>query len=168
VILILATGSFLVAGCGSRQVTQEELDGLARSYPEPLYYAGREFEGLPLTYASREDADQVLFVYGDCTPGDDSGCSPPVQIQIFPYDYSAGTWKQVVDCRRLPPLRGVLSVRLDGRMLFTGRTMIKLYARGAGEEKRLAHALRPLAGTPTRTLPPPDADVAAEVKTACP
>jgi hypothetical protein len=110
----------------------------------------------------------VLFVYGDCTPGDDSGCSPPIEIQIFPSGYSAGTWKQVVDCRRLPPLRGVLSVRLDGRMLFTGRTMIKLYARGPDEEERLAQALRPLTGTPTGSLPPPDAEVSAEVTAACP
>lgn len=61
-----------------------------------LYNAGASVDGLPLTAVQRVDAapnplepvraDAFTFVYGNCTvtPGDEGGCAPPVQIQIWP------------------------------------------------------------------------------------
>jgi hypothetical protein len=52
----------------------------------PLYYAGDEVDGLPLTAVLRRDdgADYVSFVYGDCTPSSDGGCAPPAEVQVWP------------------------------------------------------------------------------------
>jgi hypothetical protein len=59
----------------------------ARAFDEfPLYYAGDEVDGLPLTAVLRRDdvADYVSFVYGDCTPSSDGGCAPPAEVQVWP------------------------------------------------------------------------------------
>jgi hypothetical protein len=59
----------------------------ARAFEEfPLYYAGEEVDGLPLTAVLRRDegADYVSFVYGECTSSSDSGCAPPVEVQVWP------------------------------------------------------------------------------------
>jgi hypothetical protein len=52
----------------------------------PLYYAGEEVDGLPLTPILRRDAaaNYVSFVYGDCMPGSDGGCAPPAEVQVWP------------------------------------------------------------------------------------
>ena len=73
----------------------------ARSFEEfPLYFAGDEVDGLSLAAVLRRDegADYVSFVYGECSPTSDSGCAPPVEVQVWPadvrhagsYDASAG------------------------------------------------------------------------------
>ena len=63
----------------------------------PLVYAGEEFEGMPLTTCMRRQTpatnygvpatDQVIFVYGTCTPdlsSPDPSCAPPLQIHVYP------------------------------------------------------------------------------------
>lgn len=59
--------------------------GAAREFDRyPLYWAGEEFEGVPLVHVdARPDSDIVTFVYGDCDPPPEGGCSPPLQIQIM-------------------------------------------------------------------------------------
>ena len=59
--------------------------GAARAYDRfPLYWVGEEFEGLPLVHVdARPESDIVAFVYGDCDPPPEGGCSPPLQIQIM-------------------------------------------------------------------------------------
>jgi hypothetical protein len=70
--------------------------GEARSFDEfPLFYAGDEVDGLPLTAVLRRDdgADYVSFVYGDCTPGSDAGCAPPAEVQVWRRaDRNAGSY----------------------------------------------------------------------------
>jgi hypothetical protein len=59
----------------------------ARAFEEfPLYYAGEEVDGLPLTAVLRrtDSANYVSFVYGDCTPSSDGGCAPPAEVQVWP------------------------------------------------------------------------------------
>lgn len=62
----------------------------------PLLYLGDEFEGMPLTTCERAHTrptnygipatDQVIFVYGTCTPigGIDASCEPPLQVHVYP------------------------------------------------------------------------------------
>src|SRR5215218_1771870 len=60
----------------------------------PLYSAGDTFEGMALRAISRRDdapapaetvrADYVGFIYGDCVAIDESGCAPPLEIQVWP------------------------------------------------------------------------------------
>jgi hypothetical protein len=40
------------------------------------YWLGASFEGLPLTAMPGRS-----FIYGDCDPGPDSGCAPPLEVQ---------------------------------------------------------------------------------------
>jgi hypothetical protein len=151
-------------GCssGDAPVTNAELERLARAPGPPLYYAGRSFAGLALTHAESEGGGRALFVYGACEIEDPDGilgpeggsCSPPVQIQVFPFDPKQ--WRLAAGCYRRPPLRGVPTVRHDGLILLTARTVVKIYARGPAEDRRVARALRSLDGSvgPGAGLPP--------------
>ena len=59
-----------------------------------LYWLGDSFEGLPLAAVTRRTdarvdgesvrADFVGFVYGDCVARDESGCAPPLEVQVWP------------------------------------------------------------------------------------
>lgn len=139
-----------------------------------LYYAGRSFAELALTHAESEGGGRALFVYGSCEIDDPDGilgpeggsCSPPVQIQVFPFD--PDQWRLAAGCFRRPPLRGVPTVRHDGLVLFTARTVVKIYARGPAEDRRVAQALRSLDGSVGQgvSLPPP-AFHAETALTAC-
>jgi hypothetical protein len=155
-------------GCGSgdEPVTDAELERLARASGPRLYYAGRSFAGLPLTHAESGGGGRALFVYGTCEVEDPDGilgpeggsCSPPVQIQVFPFDPQQ--WGLAAECFAQPTLRGVPTVRHDGLVLFTARTVVKIYARGSAEDRRVAEALRSLDGSVGQdvSLPPPSFD----------
>jgi hypothetical protein len=85
VVAVLVLAGVGSAGYGepapSAQFTLED----ARAFDDyPLLFAGDRVEGLPLvTVLRRSDtADFVSFVYGDCTPDDDMGCAPPLEIQV--------------------------------------------------------------------------------------
>lgn len=47
--------------------------------PGELFWFGPYFAGLQVTHASAYPAKS--FIYGDCEPEGDGGCSPPVQVQ---------------------------------------------------------------------------------------
>ena len=169
----VAVGLLPACSLGSVVPRGEDVEGKltsARSAPGPtLYYLGREFAGLPLTDLAAETPGRALFVYGTCElPKGEGGCAPPIQVQIFPFDPHA--WRGAAGCRRLRPLRGVPTVRHDGLVLVTGRTVVKLYARSPREDRAAARALhavnraRPLVAD---ALPPPPRHVAALIDTAC-
>jgi hypothetical protein len=139
----------LAGGCGSRGYVTvphgEDIEGglaKARASGFPIYYAGRSFAGLPLTDVELDGPDRALIAYGTCRialPAD-GGCSVPVQIQHFPF--KPGDWRLAIDCHRRPSLLGVPTVRHDGLVLFTERQVVKIYARSASEDRRVALALR--------------------------
>jgi hypothetical protein len=166
VLVLVLSGGALGCSSGDAPVADAELERLASSRPS-LYYAGRSFAGLALTHAESGGGGRGLFVYGSCEIDDPDGilgpeggsCSPPVQIQVFPFDPQQ--WSLAARCYRRSPLRGVPTVRHDGLVLFTARTVVKIYARSAAEDGRVAQALRSLNGSvgPRESLPPPDFDV---------
>lgn len=165
-LLALASG---VSGCASddRPVDDATLERLADASGPASYYAGRSFAGLPLTHAESAGAGRAFFVYGSCEIDDPDGffgpeggsCSPPVQIQVFRFD--ANQWRLAAGCYSRPSLRGVPTVRHDGLVLFTARTVVKIYARSPAEERRVARELRSLDGRVQTgaDLPPPAFDV---------
>jgi hypothetical protein len=170
VALVLALAH---AGSGPAGETRSAKDVSAarealRGFDEyPLYDAGERFDGLPLVAVLRRDdtARFVSFVYGDCTAGDDAGCAPPAEVQVWPacrrnlafYDSSDGDGA----VPQLAVVRGVTAG------LFDDGTRLELETRGAtvvvfGDSRarvlRLANALQALdgsvhAGAP---LPPPE------------
>jgi hypothetical protein len=166
----------LLAGCaGHGDITVprgQDVDGgleRARSSPVAFYFAGRRFAGLPLTDVELEGPGRAVFAYGTCVipRGQEGGCAVPVQIQNFPFE--AGNWRLAVGCHRLPSLRGVPTVRHDGLVLLTRRTVVKIYARNAAEDRRVALALRDVRRPERkgRPLPAPAPGVTQPVGSVC-
>jgi hypothetical protein len=123
-----------------------------------FYFAGRKFNGLRLTAAEYEGwHDGGFFAYGTCTipAGQEGGCSPPVQIQIFRFD--PGQWGRAVGCHREESLLGVPTVRHDGLVLLSKGAVVKIYARTRAEDRRVARSLRNIdrPKRPLRLLPKP-------------
>src|SRR5437764_5111421 len=149
VIALLVLGIPLLVGCrGSAAIVpaqrdiDEQIDKM-RASARPFYFAGREFNGLPLTAAKYQGwRDGGFFAYGTCTipPGQDGGCSPPAQIQIF--RFTPGQWRRAVGCHREDSLLGVPTVRHDGLVLLSKGAVVKIYARNRAEDRLLARSLR--------------------------
>jgi hypothetical protein len=173
--VVAAGACAFVVGCGRGEITVpqgKDIEGglqRARSSAVPVYFLGREFAGLPLTDVQVEGRGRAYFAYGTCViPGGiDGGCSVPVQIQVSPFDQRA--WRRAVGCHRRPMLRGVLTVRHDGLVLFTRQSVVKVYARSAAEDRRAALALRDVRHPEQvpRRLPQPPDDVVRLVRTVC-
>ncbi len=94
-------GSAAPASAGQATWTIED----AKAFMDfPVYWLGESYEGLPLTKIVRgkgelelhpqvaaivgQDVmkeDSLGFIYGDCDPGADGGCVPPLVVSIEPY-----------------------------------------------------------------------------------
>jgi hypothetical protein len=166
----------LLTGClGHDAVTvphgKDVEQGLARARASSVsfYFAGPRFAGLPLTDAEVERPGRAFFAYGTCVipAGQEGGCSVPVQIQNFPFE--PHLWRRAVGCRRRPELLHVPTVRHDGLVLLTGRTVVKIYARSPAEDERVALSLRDVEHPRTvlRRLPPPPPSVRALQASVC-
>ena len=128
-----------------------------------LYFAGDRIEGLPLTAVLHRtgSADFVSFVYGDCMPDDDSGCAPPVEVQVWPACrrhlalYGAFTPSERVTIRGVPAAVADGGTRLE---LHTGRSTVVVFAESRARAERVVGALRALDTTSARSvsLPPPN------------
>ena len=173
-VLALAVLVAALVGCMSRgDITLpsgghvEEGLADARASAIPLYYVGSGFRGLPLTHVEVESAGRALFAYGTCVipaAQTDGGCAVPIQIQIFPFDPKQ--WRLAVGCLRRPSLRGVPTVRHDGLVLFTRRTVVKIYARNPAEDRQVALALRDVRTDRRSQLLPPPTRSARELQVA--
>ena len=170
-MLLLGLGVAAAGWLGKRplEVDEEALAGLQRTDGEPIYWAGRSFEGYPLT-AVDPVGDEVMLAYGDCEIEDqgwfqEGGCAVPVSISHRPIH----TWNPNV-YRRVngapwgcgDPIRGAPTSRGDGINLYTGGWEVTLYATSPEQTVRLAEALRPLNGPggPGDPLRHPAIDVA--------
>jgi len=175
VIALVAVALLVPAGCGDRDYVTvphgKDIEGRlarARRASFPIYYAGRSFAGQALSDLELDLPGRALVSYGTCRialPAE-GGCTVPVQIQHFPF--KPGDWRLAVDCHRRPSLLGVPTVRHDGLVLFTGRELVKIYARNASEDRRVALALRRVSDNKrVRRLPQPDASVAELQREVC-
>ncbi|MGH9033509.1 MAG: hypothetical protein ACRDZV_15400 [Acidimicrobiia bacterium] len=138
-----------------------------RSFDEyPLYDAGPRVDGLPLAAVVRRDdtADFVSFVYGDCVAGDDAGCAPPAEVQVWPACrrslalYEPAAAGGVVPERAI--VRGVEAGLFDEGTrleLETRRATIVVFGDTRARVLRIANALRALDGSvrAEAPLPPP-------------
>jgi hypothetical protein len=169
----LAVALTLTGSIGCEQALQEVPRGTAQEADVreaagkarmPIYFLGEAFAGLPLTDVHGGERGATV-VYGRCKlPRGEGGCAPPIQIQHFAFA-SAG-WSNAVGCRGRPSLRGVPTVRHDGLVLVTRDGLVKIYARGPAEDRRVALALR-RPGERAGPLPPPTAAEAVAVRNVC-
>jgi hypothetical protein len=149
---VAALGLALATGCASD--SEADIDKL-RASSEPRYWLGEEFEGLPLTHA-----DDRLIVYGDCDPGPDAGCSPPLELQHWalgerhPSQFTEAPGR-LADCRR-GTLEGTLVAAFSttgGLEVYLGRTVLVVFAESQ-RAMRAVKSLRRLNG-PQRLPEPP-------------
>jgi hypothetical protein len=166
----------VLATAGGRAPESSPMLARARAFGEfPLYYASERVDGLPLTAVLQRDdtATFVSFVYGDCTPGDDAGCAPPAEIQVWPacrrnlafYDGSPATGSVATTIRGVPALTLDDGTHLE---LQTGRSTVVVFADSSTRALRVAQALRSLNGSvPLGASLPQPAPGALEDKPTC-
>lgn len=141
----------------------------------PLYAPGEDFEGLPLRVITRRSdphvpgeriaADYVGFVYGDCVAGDERGCAPPLEVQVWPACVrSLSSYELTPAGEPLPyeasMVRGVPAAYFEEGLrleLYTGNVTIVIFGVDAGHVDRAAAALRAVNAVASRErlLPPP-------------
>ena len=156
-------------GCGDEERRAPrgpvELAQLRRFDGFPLYWLGRSFDGLPLTYAedvksqlAAPSSPGVAIEYGDCTlPEGEGGCVAPLSITI----HCAERVERYDTKTRRVRIRGVPGrvVGPDGLELYTGPVIVSIGGDG-GRARAVAEALRPLnaRASARRRLPPPTFD----------
>jgi hypothetical protein len=131
-----------------------------------LYSLGSSFDGLPLTTVIRRcdnpssngSANYVSYIYGSCEPQGDSGCAPPIEVQVWPScERTAADYGSGLD---LSQRRGVPSAVAGGGIeLYTGGSTVVIFAQGQSQAERAADAVQPMSrdGTPA-SFPPPTSD----------
>jgi hypothetical protein len=150
----------LAAGCGD---DDSDLSRARDFRAYSLYYLGDSFEGEKLTLAPKRYTNS--FIYGDCEAESDAGCAPPIELQF----------KSICDLNPLYvrtngrrdfaiprgsgyfEIRGALAQTVDGTLLYTGRTTIKIYTDEEHSVRDIVASLRPVTGPANlgRDLPPP-------------
>lgn len=151
---LLASVVALAAGDGGGPDGRLSLEE-ARSFTGfPLFYAGQEVDGLPLTAILRRDdgADYVSFVYGDCTPVSDAGCAVPAEVQVWESaDRNAGSYDR--SAPGSPPLerttiRGRPAALVgDGALeIYTDESTVVVFAGTRERRLAIARALRCVRG----------------------
>lgn len=95
----------------------------------PLYWLGPSFGDWKLSSAAAppSPSSPASFIYGDCTPESDSGCAPPLEVQITPLcpHLRSATSNPVWHRRRV---RGAPVGRFGGPVLFSRRAQVKVFA----------------------------------------
>jgi hypothetical protein len=124
----------------------------ARDFREfRLFYLGDKFRAQELTYvgSARDNRKRTRFsfIYGDCTPGPDSGCAPPYEVQ----SYSACSRNLAVQSGPRPArrksIRGAAVYEYsDGEFfdmleVYTGRTTVVVFAPTAAKARRVVRSL---------------------------
>jgi hypothetical protein len=141
-----------------------------------LYSAGGSFEGLPLVAITRRldpplseigvpltvRANFVSHIYGDCEATSDSGCAPPLQIQVWPACernlsvYPTDDWFKIerTTVRGVPAAFFEEGARLE---VYSGDVTIVVFGLGKEHVRRAAEALQPvnMAASAAHNLPSP-------------
>jgi hypothetical protein len=122
-----------------------------------LYNLGDSFQGYPLVAVLRTHVtnpvdpevtkirpNYVSFIYGDCLPLDDSGCAPPLEIQISPACLFTPSDIGLPDSGRTT-VRGVnASFYEDGAKLVfvTGNSTVTIYGQSRDQVVGAANAIK--------------------------
>ena len=126
----------------------------------PLYWLGSSFNRLPLTAITRRNdaaiagqdvrADYVGFVYGDCVATDETGCPPPLEVQVWPAceralaDYALTPAGDPVP-HHMTRVRGVPAASFERGLrleLYTGEVTVVIFGLARQPVLRAATALR--------------------------
>lgn len=170
---VLTAASFNLSPSGSRiaplpfDIAGSDLDmAAAAAFTDfRLLAPGAEVDGLTLRAITRQEYEDTVvagvrspgkvnfvnFVYGDCVAQDDTGCMPPLQVQVWPAcdrtrsDYTTGPAMEALP-RTDVNLRGVPGAWFeDGRLeVYTGDITIVIFADSPNRALTAAEGLRDL------------------------
>jgi hypothetical protein len=123
------------------------------------YYLGDAFQRHALTKTLRVcnkphpwepvRGNYISYIYGDCVPGSDSGCAPPVEIQSAPACERRPS-RRVRRRARRHEIRGAPAVQFPGESrleLFTGDATVMIFGHTPEEVRKGAAALRSIPGS---------------------
>lgn len=142
-----------------------------RAFKEfPVVWLGESFQGLNLTSILRDDylqeqptgyepvpVNALSLVYGSCTASADTGCAPPLEIQIWPKCLKPLSETDVpqADHPELDVTAGLPSLHLvDHIELATGSETVLVFGDSDALREAAAEALR-YVGNPDATLAAP-------------
>ena len=117
------------------------------------YWLGTSYRGLPLA-ATLEDT----YIYGTCKAGDDSGCSPPYEVQHHPLCERNPLSLDNPGRRRVFRVRGgaIAVADEDGIDVGIGRHSVTVFAHSRARAGRAVHLLRRRSeSAPSGPLPAP-------------
>ncbi len=162
-VAAIAALAWLLAGCGDtlqlEPLRDRDLtDASQVSYI--VYWAGRAFEGMPVSFAGRQTGGSVLVTYGNCVVGGQTTCMRALSI-VTSDDNSFVPGALLTTTRRV--IRGrVAVVAMGGRTLeiATGSVVVDITASTPVLALAAAMAMSPLNGSsshpgaPYAPLPP--------------
>jgi hypothetical protein len=157
-IALAAPAIGLLAGCGDDRPGDDDVRDAQKGATQPLYWAGDEVAGQPLTAIMR-NGGVVTFLYGSCKNEERKGaCAVPISVQTAPI---CAVKALVLGVRptRSRALRGV-TARVRGAStidLATGTSNITVRADSPARLERAVTALRSVQGdtTSAERLPRP-------------
>jgi len=158
--LLFATAAIAVTltGCASTLQLQPLYDRdltHAAAAPYSVYWVGRAFEGMPVSFAAPQTGGSVLITYGNCVVGGQSTCLRALEI-VTSHDNSFVPGAQHATAHRL--IRGRLAVIGNGGRtieIATGAVVVDIDANTPALAQATAESMTPLnrPGAPGQTLP---------------
>jgi hypothetical protein len=117
-----------------------------------VFWAGQSIAGLRLTAMSKSDG-MTSFVYGDCTASGDSGCSPPLEIQVTSICRRNALLLDVLPVARFHTRRALVLEYSDKRLeLSSARSQIVVWGEPALARRAIAE-LQPVGKPAAAALP---------------
>jgi hypothetical protein len=162
-VLAAVLAALLLAACGDTLQLQPLADRdivHAHDAPYVVYWVGRAFHGMPLSFAAPQTGGSVLITYGNCIIGGQSTCVRALTI-VTAHDNSFLPGESHSLVRRR--IRGRIAVvAMGGRTieLGTGPVVVDVIASTPALAAQAAEAMTPLnpqganTGGPGSTLPP--------------
>jgi len=163
---VLAAVATAAGGCSWTNEPQGDYtlaEVRARPGPAP-YFAGEQFEELPLT-AILGRTLPLSFIYGDCEPPPgEGGCPTPLEVQVWPIERRPpGIISETIACRKVT-VRGAEGAFFGSDLdLYVGNQTITIFADSQERALRAAEALRPVDAdrATSEDLPAPSVDAEA-------
>jgi hypothetical protein len=158
---LTAAAGLALTACGDqiqfRPVPADQLVKSITSVRFPVYWLGRNFEGMPITTMDRDPGGAFDAAYGNCLEGGQGTCVTPVLIVTSPDNSfvpgGGGPLRHITVRGR----RVVLAQRGRTLQIPTGPVIVNIYASSPALARQVAEMISPMnqSGSPAAPLPPP-------------
>lgn len=159
-VLLALVAAVALDGCGNtlqdRPIADAALGRIVGVHRFPIYWAGRTFQGMPLSGADRDPGGAFDMAYGDCLVGGQGTCVTPLLIVTSP-DNSFVPGGEHARSRTLIRGRAALTAQAGRTIqLATGTVVVSIFAQTPTLARLAAAAMMPVnvPGEPYLTLAP--------------